>query len=251
MANDLTSFNGDDGFGEFRRRSRHYAKWDDVNGWQDRDGVPLPDILVLLGIYEFYRRWTKDGDRNIPTDITDKPLPDLAALNADIPAMEWPTGRDGKKEPPFKHYYGFTLVSPVTGAMYSYSNSTWGASQLYDDMDEAVTSMRAMRGTKCVPIVTLSQRPMNSKRFGKVMRPHLEIIDWKTLGGDGNAIPPQAPTPQLTNSSATPAPGTQAAKSKKPIPLSDYTLATMGDVKPVSTAEFINDSLDDLSWNEK
>jgi hypothetical protein len=120
-----------------------------------------------------------------------------------------------------------------------------------------VTSMRAMRGTKCVPVVKLSQRPMNSKRFGKVMRPHLEILDWKTLGGNGNAIPPQAPAPQLTDGSADSAPETpkpapaQVAKSKKPVVLSDYTLATMGDVKPVTTAEFINDSFDDLPWDEK
>lgn len=265
MKSNLTKLDDDDdGFGSRpNRRTRHYVKWDDANGWRDNDELPLPDVLVLLGICEFLRRWTKDGDKNIPTDITDRPLPDVDLLNESIPVAEWPIGRDGKKEPPFKHYCGFTLVGPTTGTMYSYSNCTWGASQLYDDINEAVTTMRVMRGAKCVPVVKPSQRPMNSKRFGKVMRPHLEILDWKILGGNGNAIPPQAPTPQLSGPS-TPAPApknltseapkpalTQQAKPKKPVPLSDYTLAVMGDVKPVTTAELLNDLLGNLPWDDQ
>ena len=65
---------------------------------------PFRTQWCWLGIYEFLQRWTKDGDRNIPTTIDAKPLPDLDALNADIPETEWPTRRDGKTEPPFKHY---------------------------------------------------------------------------------------------------------------------------------------------------
>ena len=54
----------------------------------------------------------------------------------------------------------------------------------------------------------------------------------------------EAPTPETPASEASkPAP---KAKPKKPVVLSDYTLAVMGDVKKPTTEELINDSLDEL-----
>src|SRR6476619_3987233 len=120
MASSIAKTNGGgngDGFGGARRakRPRQYLKWDDANGWRDRDDVRPSEVLVLVGVCEFLQRWSKDGDRNVSTTIDDLPLPDLETLNESIPVAEWPIGRDGKKELPFKYNVGFTLVDPATG----------------------------------------------------------------------------------------------------------------------------------------
>ena len=99
------------------------------------------------------------------------------------------------------------------------------------------------------------------------MRPHFEIVGWKTPGGDPAAISPQ-PTPQIaarrqrattptpsTPTPSTPTPATtppaQPRQPKQPVNLSEYTKAVMGDVKPVTTEEFLNDSLDGLPWDQQ
>jgi hypothetical protein len=104
---------------------------------------------------------------------------------------------------------------------------------------------------------------MKYRPNGMGMRPHFDIIDWKTPGGgDGNAVPPPAPTPQFTGSvetptapAATPAPTSeptpQPRQPKRPIPLSDYTLAVMSEPKPVTSEEALNDSLEGLPWDNQ
>jgi hypothetical protein len=258
MSNNIAKTNGGgngDGFGGARRtkRPRQYLKWDDANGWRDRDDLRPPEVLVLMSVCEFLQRWSKDGDRNVSTVIEDLPLPDLETLNDSIPAAEWPVGRDGKKEPPFKYNVGFTLVDPATGMSFFYSNSTWGARALYDDMNEAVMTMRALRGVKCVPVVRLGKRPRKSKRYGSVIGPDMSIVGWKTLGGGGgdNALPVQ-PAPQLAGPAEeqTPLPEPEAPPqprpAKRPITVSEYTLAMMGEPNPVKTEEYMNDALEDL-----
>ena len=46
-----------------------------------------------------------------------------------------------------------------------------------------------------------------------------------------------------------PAPASKLPSAKTPVKASDYTLAVMGEVKPVTTGELLNDSLDDLPWD--
>jgi len=134
MSNDLV--HDDDGFGRSDRpnsQPRHYLKWTAGEGWQDQDGLAPPEVLVLVKLSSFLRRWAKIDGRNVPTTITDHPLPDINELNENVPKAEWPIGRNGEKEPPFKHYCGFTLVNPVAGtqsirtvqSVRSYFTTTW------------------------------------------------------------------------------------------------------------------------------
>jgi hypothetical protein len=267
MSNDLVG--GDDGFGHSERpnRPRHYLKWTASEGWHDQDGLPPPEILVLVKLSSFLQRWTKVDDRNVATTITEHPLPDINELNEAIPKAEWPVGRKGEKEPPFKHYCGFKLVNPVAGTQYFYANSTAGAQLLYDDMDESVSTVRALRGDRCFPVVKLGQTSWTSKKWGSVLRPHFEILQWKVLGGGngGDQVPAPAPAPQLTGPVLEPTPevkpeptatstSTQPRQPKKPITVSAYTQAVMGalpDAKPVTTEELLDDSLENLPWDNQ
>ena len=117
--------------------------------------------------------------------------------------------------------------------------------------------MRALRGTRVMPVVNLSERPMKTN-FGMRTRPHFEIIDWKTPGDDAKAIPAKPATPQLSGPAVAPAETPPAAprppsnpaqphqaKPKPPVKLASETLDAMGDVKPVTTGEIIDD---DIPW---
>ncbi|TWB63046.1 hypothetical protein [Bradyrhizobium sacchari] len=274
MTNDITipqdgPPQADDGFSNSSRTHRvgrgAYIKWNDKQGWVDRDGVTAPSPLLVVGVKEILRRWKN----NEAEDIVEQPLPDADELNANIPAQDWEVGVDGKPRPPWAHTVVVYLVNLSTGETYTYTSATTGAHIAFDALKEAVITMRALRGSRCMPLVHLTDAPMKMKygRHGK--RPKFEIIDWRVPGGGGNPVPAVPPTPQLSGPSeaekaanaatasissgistgaaqpallqlqATP----HQAKPKPPIDVSTETLAAMTDVKPVTTAEMLNDKI--------
>ena len=254
MTNDLTH-EADDGFSNSSRSGRvgrgSYLRWNDTQGWRDRDGLPAPSPLLVVGVNEIVRRW-KDG---MAEDIIDKPLPNPEQLNAAIPVNEWEKGRDDKPRPPWAHNVVVYLVSLATGETYTYAAPTVGAHMAHDALKEAVITMRALRGTKCMPVVNLSERPMKM-RYGMGKRPHFEIIGWKTPGED--AVPTMPPAPQLSAPAVAPAespptpteikpeqPKWHQAKPKAQVSLTTTTetLEAMGDVKPVSSNEILDDEI--------
>ena len=106
-----------------------------------------------------------------------------------------------------------------------------------------------------LPLVNLSEKPWNTS-WGLRERPYLEIIGWKSPGGDASLVPPTPATPQLTGPAAapvetppmTPSPTNNSAqpsqaKPKPPVNLGSETLAAMGDVKPATTDEILKDEL--------
>jgi hypothetical protein len=110
-----------------------------------------------------------------------------------------------------------------------------------------------------MPIINLTERTMKTN-FGMGMRPHFEIIGWKTPGEDA-AVLAKPTTPQLSSPAAaaenppasasaaatsapTPASGaTRPRQAKPPVNLSAETLAAMCDIKPVTTGEILNDEI--------
>jgi hypothetical protein len=186
-------------------------------------------------------------------------------LNAAIPQSEWETGLDGQPSQPWKYTVVIYFINPATGELYTYMHHTVGAIIAFNHLKEAVVAMRILRGSRVLPVVNLSERPMRTK-FGQKLRPHLEIVSWKTPGGETPtpAIPsrptPQIPGPTSAPTSAptstpapTPTPTTpvspatsslaQPREPKQPVNLADYTLAVMGDVKPVTPSEELNDEI--------
>ena len=261
MNKELTPM-ADDGFSGSINSGRvgkgSFLKWSDSQHWHDRDGLVPPSPLLVVGVNEILQRWC-DGK---PTTIDDKPLPDPEELNAAIPMDEWEVGIDGKPRKPWQHTVLVYFVNPATGEIYTYSAATIGAHIAWDALREAVITMRALRGDKCVPLVTLSERPMKTN-FGMRLRPHFEIVGWKTPGGDdGEAALPKSAAPQLSGPAAAPTPNAAPASAtsntappqprpgKPPIRFTgDSTLAAMSDVKPVTTEELLNDSLEGVPWD--
>jgi hypothetical protein len=255
MANDLTfqeEPEADDGFhgslNSGRLNTGNYLKWTKETGWRDRDGLTPPSPMLVLAVDEALQRW-KD---NKPDHIRDKPLPDTEQLNSAISQTEWERGIDGKLRKPWAHIVIVCLVDLRTGVLYKYTSPTTGAHIAYDALRESVITMRALRGTRVMPLVNLDERPMKTQ-FGMGRRPHFGITGWKAPGDDTKAVPAKPATPQLTGPVAAspetqpaPAPTSTSpyqAKPKPPVSLTSETLNAMSDAEPVTTEEILDDSV--------
>jgi hypothetical protein len=237
----------------------NYLKWNTTVHWADRDGLTPPSPLLIFAIDEALRMWR---DKQ-PTLIHDKPLPNIHQLNAAIPQSEWERGPDGQLQELWKHIVIIRLINPSTGEIYKYEADTTGAHIAYDKLRESVMTMRMLRGTRVMPLIHLDERPMKTKYNKQARRPHFEIVGWKTPGDDAKAVPAKPVAPQLTGPAASPAETRSApaaatsqtrlppndsaqpfqAKPKPPVKLAGETLATMGEVKPPTMGEIINDEL--------
>jgi len=222
------------------------ARWASSTGWVDRDGLPIPETMLVIGYITVLRRWKEKR----PEYISEHPLPDPDELNKAIPVAEWETGLDGKPRRPWNLTYVVYLVDLKTGALYTYAHDTYGAMQAYNALEEQIAVMRMLRGEHVFPIVHLEKRPWKSQTYGMQMRPHFQVVDWRASGGTPVISP--TPTPQLTGPMAvTPpaasapaaAPATSAATSAPATPPQSPILDAMKPVKPVTVAEAIADEL--------
>jgi hypothetical protein len=223
------------------------ARWAASTGWVDRDGLPLPEIVLVIGYTTVLRRWR---DKR-PEYITEHPLPDPEELNAAIPVAEWEIGLDGKPRKPWALTYIVYLVDLKTGSLYTYAADTFGASQAYNNLEEQIAVMRMLRGEHVFPIVHLEKRPWKSQTYGMQMRPHFQVVDWRASGGTPVISP--TPTPQLTGPMAVTPPASTAAPTAAPAaPAATPTPAPASQspildvtkpVKPVTVAEAIADEL--------
>ena len=115
-------------------------KWNEVDGYLDRDGVqPVEGPYLLWAIGEGYQRWK---DQTLVDEIIDKPLPDLEQLNAAIPKGEWAPGLDGHPRPPYSHQYCVHLLDPNEGQFFTLMNSTVGMKMLWESLAERWEVMR-------------------------------------------------------------------------------------------------------------
>ena len=255
---------GDDGFSSStaNRATAAYLKWTDALGWHDRDGCKPPSPLLVWKMTEFAGSW-------LDRQLLKEPLSKLEQLNAAVPESELERGQDGKPVPRWKCFVGIYFIDPATGKGFRYEHSTWGARKMADELSESVANMRILRGGMCLPLVHPSEKPWKVDT-GLRKRPILEVIDWKTPAGEGpKSIPtPEAPTPQLPSPAVAPvktppttsvvpaiapvattsAPTTNSAetyqaKPKPPVNLASETLKAMGNVKPVTTGEILDDTI--------
>jgi hypothetical protein len=188
--------------------------------WSVKDGTVLKDgeSFLCTGTAQALQRFIDHVPCKPIVKQPGKPLPDVDELNAKIPMEEWETV-DGKPTPPWKRAY-VVYDRQHDASMMTHINSTIGARIAFDKLTSQVYNMRILRGVNVAPIVRLSAKPMKTK-FGEKMRPDYEIIEFREIGGGG------VPTPQIESKSGS---GGAAEQMGKP-------------VKPVTTEEFLNDSL--------
>jgi hypothetical protein len=219
------------------------ARWSSASGWTDRDGLPLPDTMLVIGYITVLRRWQNKR----PDYVTEHPLPDPEELNTAIPIAEWEIGLDGRPRKPWTLTYVVYMVNLKTGALFTYAHDTYGAMQAYTALEEQIAVYRMLRGEFVWPIVHLEKRPWKSAVYGMQMRPHFQVVDWRATGG--TPAVPTSPTPQLTGPTA-PAPGTPVAPttmapltSPPTAPPTASLLDATQPVKPVTLAEIVADEI--------
>jgi hypothetical protein len=223
------------------------ARWSSSTGWIDRDGLPLPATMLVIGYTTVLRRW-KDKK---PEYRTEHPLQDPGVLNAAIPITEWETGIDGKPREPWKLTFVVYLVHIDTGALYTYAHDTYGAMLAYTALEEQIAITRMLRGEYVFPIVHLEKRQWKSTVYGMQMRPHFQVMEWREPGkGRGDQQLPVPPVPQLFGPAVTPAPTTAPATAPAPTPTTTPPAATgpgvldtTKPVKPVTLAELVADEV--------
>jgi hypothetical protein len=197
-------------------------KWNEVDGYLDRDGVPpVEGPYLLWAMEQGYQRWK---DQTVVDEIIDKPLPDLEQLNAAIPKSEWETGLDGQPRPPYSQQRAVYLLNPNDGQFFTLMNSTVGMKMLWESLAERWEVMRHLRGADVIAVVNLATRPFRTAKWGIKYRPDLKILEWrKPRGGGGDRLAgPVAPTPQLPPPSSAPSassgPPAPAAQTSRPTP---------------------------------
>jgi hypothetical protein len=248
---DLTRYEDDDGFSRTLRADNRllkgiHARWTDSAEWHDRDNLPIPSPLLVVGATTALQSW-KD---RVPTVITDKPLPDPDELNATIPQSEWEIGLDGKPRPPWQTVHAVYMVHEASGVTYTALNSTSGWRIAFEALSEAVTVKRMLHGgVRMLPIVSLETRPFKTN-FGIRKRPHLQIVGWRSAGDrSGPPIPAPTSAPQLPPGQAsTPAQAAQAAPAQAaPETAPAHPAAAAANLteppKPVTMAEFVADEI--------
>jgi hypothetical protein len=228
------------------------AQWTAPKGWFDRDGMPVPETMLVIGYTIVLQHWKN----NKVEYKTEQPLPDPAALNDAIPPADWEIGRDGKPRKPWEHAYVVYMVDLKTGALYTYKNTTYGAMLAYTALEEQIAVYRMLCGEHVFPIVHLEKRYWKSATYGLVPRAHFQIVEWRKPGGAMVESP--SPTPQLTGplavtpptapaptptpatapASTTAAPAAPAASTKSPI-----IDATKPASKPMAAAEMMADEI--------
>jgi hypothetical protein len=248
MSNEITTHDDeDDGYSGSLVSGRvikgQLLRWNETNGWLDRDGLRPPEIMLAIALSEALQCWK--GRKPVET-ITAKPLPDVNMLNESVPEDEWEAGLDGKPKPPWVHQFIVYLIDPASDGTYTYMNSTTGARIACDQLREKVITMRALRGTRVVPVVRLTHRPM--KTFvGMKHRPEFEVLDWRQLGGDGGGELTSPKSAQLTGPSTTtkvaPEPEHSANKTSKSESAAKETLASMQEVSRPTASEELRDEI--------
>ena len=193
-------------------------KWNEVDGYLDRDGVqPVEGPYLLWAMGDGYQRWKA---QTIVDEIIDKPLPDLDQLNGAIPISEWEPGPDGHPRTPYSHQYCVYLLDPNDGQFFTLMNSTVGMRMLWESLAERWEVMRHLRGADVIAVVNLATRPFRTAKWGIKYRPDLKILEWRKPGsGGGDRLAgPVAPRPQLPPApSAPPAPPAQTS-TPAPVP---------------------------------
>jgi hypothetical protein len=232
---------GDDGWGD------NYETADDrviqgtilrcVDGhWSDRDGRTFPPEMQLLALATtmILQHWQDETPIETIVKQPGRPLPSVDSLNAKIPESKWETNElTGEPRPPWQLSHVVYLLDSATAEKFTYLNSTIGARIAVENLRDKVKWMRAMRGERVVPIVELSTAPMKT-RFGQKVRPDFKIASWVELGVDIKPIAEQPEPKALPSDKERRAAGFHTGGRTK-------RDGGMKPVKPVSTAEAIND----------
>ena len=208
------------------RRFERPLKFKNEGHYEELDGTVFSgeDESLAYSTSRRLRRWVDKKPEYLPPKLGELLQDTADKLNAAIPMEQWPIGLTGQPEEPWKPVYAVHLLRIRDGALFVLEHDTTGQRICVGQFSEQVEVMRRLRGD-VLPIVRLSSKPMKTK-FGLRQRPHLEIVAWRQISGDGK------PAPQIES----PKPPKNRGSSAEPVEIGK-------PIKPATTEEVLNDKI--------
>jgi hypothetical protein len=119
----------------------------------------------------------------------------------DLEKDNWPERIDGNPADPWVLQYLLPLEKPSDGEVVIFTTPSVGGRQAVADLCKAYAK-RAEKNANCgQPIVKLAEAEMPTKKFGRVPRPHFEIVGWDDpRSAFAEAPPPIAPDGEFDDS---------------------------------------------------
>jgi hypothetical protein len=155
------------------------------------EALPADLELVAVDVLRVVQRWK---DKTPIETIVLEPhqrIPDLDAMNEEIPKSEWVEDPSGKPRGPWQLQRLVYLLNSATMDRYTYVTGTTGGEIAIRELTDKTKWCRRFRGAHVHPVVTLSDCFMKT-RFGGRQRPNFVIKRWIDLSGDGRALPAPA-----------------------------------------------------------
>jgi hypothetical protein len=204
--------------------------------WITKDDAEMaPDReLIVVDIVRCVQRWKDEQPIEIIILESGQKFPDIPKLNEDVPRSEWVKGPDGQLRGPYQKQQILYLLDPQTLDRFCWPSGTVGGDIAIRELVDKTKWMRKFRGAYCYPIVTLSDKFLNT-RYGGRQRPHLVITRWTSLDAGGNSVTVQIP-PALDSGAAEKAESSPGMKTVAGPSLAEQ----MGDEVPWNDSPDIN-----------
>ena len=123
-------------------------------GLVDRDGLPLPDTMLVIGYTTVLQRWKDKKPETSPNTrfpIRSTQRRDPSGGMGDRPGRQANAAVEA-------HLRDLHDRPGKTGGLFTYAHSTYGAMLAYKNLEEAIGVMRMLRGEHVLPIVHLEKR---------------------------------------------------------------------------------------------
>lgn len=161
--------------------------------FSDEQLVPL-GTKYIAHVIGWTKCWIKfvDGevaDRKVYRIALGEQPPEREDLD-DLDQDNWPEGVDGNPADPWSFQYLIPLERISDGEVVIFTTSSFGGRRAVADLCAAYAK-RTTKSAGCgQPVVRLAKAEMPTKKFGKVPRPHFEIVGWDEPPSDIDEGPP-------------------------------------------------------------
>jgi hypothetical protein len=207
-----------------------------------------PDVkLIVVDIVRTVVKWGADKGPPEQTIVVPpgQPFPDIEAMNNAIPKDQWRQGLAGLQGP-WQAQQLVVMIEPRSMNTFTYVTSTIGGGIAVRDLVDKVKMMRRYRG-QVSPVVTLADTLFKT-RFGERRRPHFNIVDWVSMGGN-EPQPAALPAPP-SGSGSNAAPVIEASPVKEEPPAAEPAKkpkrsksGSFNRVEPLTAKEELNDEI--------
>jgi len=97
----------------------------------------------------------------------------------DLDQSQWERDDRGEFKDPWTFQHLLPFENPESGEVYIFTSSSIGGQIATEQIVQAYAKRLKHTGSRALPIIRIAVGEMTSKKFGKVKRPHFEIVGWE------------------------------------------------------------------------